>query len=362
VRGRARRRTQHAAAAAAVALALAACSGGARDARDASDASVSTTTAPTTTAAPTTTTTATTAPTTAPTTTAPTTTAPTTTTAPAADRLCPYRGLGTWVDVFDSEPAFQHPAGADPPVDVDALGEMYRRGVRTLYLQVAKDEPRSPGVLANPAHAAEWLRSAHAAGIKVVAWYLPTHRDPALDERRALALARFESGGERFDGIALDIEGTELADVAERNRRLLALVRTLDAAAGDIAIGAIVYPPVATDVLNPALWPEFPWKQVAPHVDVWLPMSYWTYRAADSPWRDAYRYTVENVRRVRAHVGNPQLPVHPIGGIADKATDADHAAFVRAGRDTGAIGVSVYDFHTTVASAWSSLRWPSPSC
>src|SRR5262249_42306272 len=135
----------------------------------------------------------------------------------------------------------------------------------------------------------------------------------------------------------------------------LELARTLHDAAGDTPIGAIVYPPVVFDVLNNTLWPDFPWKQFAPYTDVWLPMAYWTFRSGDSPYRDAYRYTTENIQRVRAHLGQPDAPVHVIGGIADTTTAADYQGFRRAAAEQHAIGYSVYDYETTAPSAWPLL-------
>jgi hypothetical protein len=273
--------------------------------------------------------------------------------------LCAYRDLGAWVDVYDYVPAFAE-NGQVAPVTPDAVEAMRAHGVNTLYLQVAKDDPRSPGIITDEPRATEFLRRAHAAGIKVVAWYLPTHRDHNLDRERVLALARFRAGGETFDGVALDIEGIEAApDVAERNRRLLDLMRTLDSVAGDMPIGAIVYPPVAFDVLNPSLWPDFPWAELAPHVDVWLPMAYWTYRSADSTYRDAHRYVSENVARLRAHIADADAPVHVIGGLAQDMTAADIDGMQRAAREQHALGLSVYDFNTTSPDAWPLLATPS---
>ena len=286
------------------------------------------------------------------------TTAPPKTVASEVD-LCAYRDLGAWVDVYDYVPAFAE-NGQVAPVTPDAIETMRAHGVNTLYLQVAKDDPRSPGIITDEPRAAEFLRRAHAAGIKVVAWYLPTHRDHNLDRQRVLALALFRAGGETFDGVALDIEGIEAApDVAERNRRLLDLMRTLDNAAGDMPIGAIVYPPVAFDVLNPSLWPNFPWAELAPNVDVWLPMAYWTYRSADSTYRDAHRYVSENVERLRAHIADPDTPVHVIGGLAEDMTATDIDGMQRAAREQHALGVSVYDFNTTSPDAWPLLATPS---
>jgi hypothetical protein len=277
---------------------------------------------------------------------------------PAVD-LCPFRGLGTWVDVYDYVPEFAE-KGRVAPVKPDAAAAMRAAGVHTLFLQVAKDDPRSPQTVTNTARAAEFLVRAHAAGLRVVAWYLPTHRDPALDLERALALVHFRAAGQRFDGVALDIEGVDaVPNVAERNNRLVALVDALDRAAGPMPIGAIVYPTVALDVLNPTLWPSFPYRALAPHIDVWLPMAYWTFRHSDSPYRDAWRYITENVVRLRAHLGNPTAPVHVIGGIADTSSPVDDTGMVRAAREQRAIGWSLYDFNTTVPSAWPLLRAPA---
>ena len=128
----------------------------------------STTTSPattTTTAAPTTTTAAPTTTAPRPTTTtaarpaaATTTTAQSITRAPAAAAqvvlgpvtpppprdISVYRGLGTWVDAYDFSPQYQ-PNGAPPPVTPESMDDLAAAGVKTLYLQAAKDDIRSPG-------------------------------------------------------------------------------------------------------------------------------------------------------------------------------------------------------------------------
>jgi hypothetical protein len=291
--------------------------------------------------------------------------APTTTTAEpssAEPDLCAYRGLGTWVDVYDYHPSFVH-EGVAPPVTPASVREMADHGVETLYLQVAKDDPRTPGVVTDERLVGEFLTAAHDVGIKVVAWYLPTHGDQALDIARARAMVTFRTGDHRFDGVALDIEGIDaVADVTERNRRLVELVAELDRVADDLPVGSIVYPPVVFDVLNPSLWPDFPWAELASHTDVWLPMAYWTYRDDGSPYRDAYRYTKENVERMVAHAGAPDAPVHVIGGIGDTSTVADYEGFRQAASDAGAIGFSIYDFATFAPDAWAAVSTAPSSC
>ena len=64
------------------------------------------------------------------------------------------------------------------------------------------------------------LRRAHRHGVQVVAWYLPHFADVDRDLRHVRAMYEFRSRGERFDGIALDLEWTsDVKDPAKRNRR-----------------------------------------------------------------------------------------------------------------------------------------------
>src|SRR5947207_14575968 len=88
------------------------------------------------------------------------------------------------------------------------------------------------------------------------------------------------------------------------------------------------------EVVNPNYWPGFPWRGIAPYYDVWLPMSYWTWRTQQSGYHEGYRYTAENVNRLRADLGLAAAPVHPIGGLSDTATTGDVDGMVRA--DAGA--------------------------
>jgi hypothetical protein len=147
-----------------------------------------------------------------------------------------------------------------------------------------------------------------------------------------------------------------VADVNDRNRRLVEFSRALREALPGRTIGAIVLPPVVLEVVNTGYWPNFPYKEIAPFYDAWMTMGYWTNRKADSGYRDAYRYTKENVDRLRADVGRADLPVHPAGGLGEKTTPADVDAYVRAAIDTHALGGSLYDWRTTAADLWPGLQ------
>ena len=277
-------------------------------------------------------------------------------TPPPPRDLTAYKGLGTWVDAYDFSPQYQT-RGAPPAVTVDSIDDMAAEGVRTLYLQAAKDDARSPGELVNPELLGPMLLRAHARGIRVVAWYLPKFYDVDSDLRRLVAMRDFRADGHGFDGIGVDIEWrADVPDVPTRNARLIELSRRTRQAMGNAALSAIPVPPVVMEVINPKYWPDFPWRELAPFYDVWLPQCYWTFRKQSSGYRDGYRYTEENIRRMRNNLGLPNAPVHALGGTDNRSTDADYRGFVRAAHDTRSLGASIYDWRTTPGSAWPVLR------
>jgi hypothetical protein len=294
-------------------------------------------------------------PSTTPTTTTTTTTSTTTSTtavpltaAAVGPDLGPYRGLGTWIDVYDWSEAFNR--YQEKRVGLADIDAMAAAGVQTLYVQTSKWD--APTDVLEPHRLLPMVARAKERGLSVVAWYLPTFVDPQADMARLMAASRIPG----VDALAVDIESSTLDDVAERNRRLLLISTNLRAALPDVALGAIPYPPVVTDVLNRSLWPSFPWRALAPLYDVWLPMSYQSNRTVASGYRDAYRYTGENIDRMRAALGDPDVPVHTIGGIADETGPPDVAAMHRAAVERGALGGSLYDWRTTAPTLWPALH------
>jgi hypothetical protein len=269
--------------------------------------------------------------------------------APPVERgLDPYAGYGTWVDVYDFAPSYQ--GGGTPAVTAESVDDMVRQGVRTVYLQAAQVDERSPGPVVDPGAVARFLVRAQRAGLRVVGWYLPRLADLDRDLHHLAAIADFEVLGHRFDGVAVDIEWTNgVPDPAARSDRLVELSERLRDENGDDVLGAIVLPPVQIEVVNPSFWPDFPWKELAPAYDVWLPMGYWTERTAASGYQDGRVYTDENVRRIRANLGDEDAPVHAIGGIGDELTPEQATGFVKALTDTEAIGGSIYDWATLSA-------------
>jgi hypothetical protein len=215
----------------------------------------------------------------------------------------------------------------------------------------------------------EFLLRAHQRGLRVVGWYLPEWGDDGSDLERLQAISTFEVLGQRFDGVGVDIEYTaDDLEPEERSRRLVALSQAFDASSGDDAIGAIVLPPVQIEVINEQYWPDFPWREIAPYYDVWMPMSYWSFRRADSGYKDGYTYSEESIRRLRNNIGDQQALVHGVGGIGavdgidDDPTPEEPMAsindlepFSRSLRDTRAIGGSIYDWRALEPAARERL-------
>ena len=275
---------------------------------------------------------------------------------PAARDTSPYEGYGTWVDVFDFSPPY---TGGSPSVTPADLESMAAAGVRTVYLQAARLDDRSPDGLEDRWLLAEFVLEAEAIGLDIVAWYLPKFPGDGTDEDRLAQMSEFEVLGRRFAGIGVDIEWTRDNDDETRSARLIELSAATAAADPETPLGAIVLPPVLIEVVNTAYWPGFPWAEIEPYYDIWLPMSYWSFRTNSSGYKDGYTYNEESIRRLRANIGDPDALVHAIGGIGGidgiddpenpeepLASIEDFEGFLRSLTDTGSIGGSIYDWAT----------------
>jgi hypothetical protein len=292
-----------------------------------------------------TTTTTTTAPPPPPTTTTTTAPPPPLRAAAVGHDLSPYNGLGTWIDVYDWSATY----GKDGAlVDPAAVDQMARMGVQTLYVQTSKWD--APTDVLEPERLLPIIERARLDHLRVVAWYLPTFEDPQRDMARLMAASRLP-----VDALAVDIESLRMKDVGERNRRLVEISTNLRAALPDVALAAIPFPPVAMEVVNPRLWPDFPWAALAPSYDIWMPMSYQTERKPESGYRDGYRYMAENIDRLRAHLGSA-VPVHAIGGVADRTTPDDVEGIYRAALERHVVGGSLYDWRTTSPALWARMQ------
>jgi hypothetical protein len=229
---------------------------------------------------------------------------------------------------------------------------MARHDVRTLFLETSNYQMRQD--IVRPDRVGRFVEAAHANGLQIVAWYVPSFANVALDLRRAWAAIDFRSaGGEQFDSFALDIEARVVRSAPVRSARLVRLARRLRAAEPDLTLGAIVPSPPGMERLS-WFWPGFPFPQLAQSFDVFLPMGYFTYRSRKALFSGAY--TRLNIGLLREWTNDQALPVHAIGGLAQDASPAQVNAFVRAAREGNVIGSSLYDFAGTTATEWRELR------
>lgn len=252
-----------------------------------------------------------------------------------------FSGLATWVDIYDSY--YSNPEAT--------AARIAARGVRTVFAETAND--RSGVDVVQPGPLGRFVDALHAEGVTVVAWYLPGFDKPARDLRRTRAMLRFRTpAGGTFDAVALDIESTRLKNVGLRTRRLLKLSRTLHTEAGETPVAAITYPPRALE-RHVGWWPRFPWGELAPLVDAFVPMAY---SGGGLKGYDAtYGYVARSLRQVRRLVG-PGVPIHAAGGVANRMDAEELRAFADAVADTDVVGWSLYDYETTLQRGWAALR------
>jgi hypothetical protein len=203
----------------------------------------------------------------------------TTTTQPPVDRLAAFRGYGAWWDAYSWSPTFTAANDRQRTLFPADVARLALSGVQTLYLQTANDRAE-PDLLDEPV-LREIVDAARVSGIRVVAWYVPVHRDQGRD------LARLEAPlALGVDGVATDMEVDDEPDVALRNARLVWVSQQFAGRHPEVPFGAITNPPVLYDEINLRWWPDFPYRDLVAHYDVWVPMAYWTQRKGG--WRDAH--------------------------------------------------------------------------
>jgi hypothetical protein len=260
--------------------------------------------------------------------------------------ISPYRGSAGWIDIYDG------PILRDP---LTAIANLQSRDVGTLFLETANYRQPAGVSIVYPVATAQLIDAAHASGIKVVAWYLPSFAGPRRDLRRSLDAIRFTTPlGGHFDSFALDIEANTVKSIALRNARVQKLSRSIRKAVGRrYSLGAIVPDQRSTTASLPSLWPHFPYRRLRPYYDVFLPMSYSSFRGKGADF--VYGYTRANVAYLRSATGDPALPVHVIGGLANKLGASEAQAVIDGARDEAAIGASFYKLRLSGPEDWSAL-------
>ncbi|MEA2581898.1 MAG: hypothetical protein QOE83_2790 [Actinomycetota bacterium] len=261
----------------------------------------------------------------------------------------PFQGLGVWVDVWDST-AWAHPGAA--------INDMAAHGVRTLYLETSNYNRPAP--FADKAGVIAFLDAAKRAHIRVIAWYLPGFVKPSEDVKRSLAAIRFRTpAGNAFTGFGLDIESPAVSNVALRTERLLSESASLRTQAGPSYPLAAIIPQPLGMVHNPTYWPGFPYQNLASTYDVMMPMTYFSWKTHGT--NGAHQIVNQNIELIRQNVGDDQVPIHVIGGIAQESTLEATLGFVRSIRENGIIGASSYTWPGITTGQWKILAGIRPN-
>lgn len=272
-----------------------------------------------------------------------------TTAGPAAADTGPsvsaYRGLGTWIDIYPPRWPWKNPQRT---VDTAVT-----HGVRTLFVETSNYH--TPPAIRYPVRLGQLIDLAHAQGIRVVGWYLPSLLHAGSDLRRIQTAVAFRSPkGGALDSVAVDIESTVVADPVVRTSHLLTLGRYLRAAVGPTyPLGAIIPSPRGMQ-LHPKYWPGFPYANLTDSFDVVLPMDYATYHVHTVA--GAVTYERNSLRILANRLPDPDLPIHAIGGLGPDSGKWMTFAFVKTALAQGVIGASLYDLPTTGTGAWWALE------
>lgn len=264
-----------------------------------------------------------------------------------------FRGLGAWVDVYDY-------AIRDKMDPIEAVDEMSRRGVKTLYLQTGRW--KEPDDIVNVEKVTLFLDRASAKGIAVVGWYLPGFGDMERDIRRSLAVLQFRTpSGSKFSALAPDIETRE--EVSGDRLRFNAGVEEYSQRLREAVSPGTVLAGIVVDAKNneraPNRWSGFPWQAIGRYYDIVMPMAYWTAvkgGACLGAEVDTAQYMRDVVAKTEALMG-VQKPMHLIGGVADCITVGETAGYVGAAKQLGSLGVSVYDFGVTQSNPQRDSIW-----
>jgi hypothetical protein len=195
---------------------------------------------------------------------------------------------------------------------------------------------------------------AHRQGLAVIGWGFPYLYDPVGDAGwTAQAMAWQAPTADRLDGWSADIEtaseGTALSGV--RSAAYLGQVRPH---MGGRPLIATVYPP------NDHWIGIYPYQAMAPYVDAFAPMLYWS---CNEPGDQAAMAIQRLGAMAPVHVIGQAFDMAPYGGRVGSPTPIEIARFLDVARRHGAAGASFWVWQYMTAPEWGALGsypWSRP--
>lgn len=261
-----------------------------------------------------------------------------------ADRVA---GKGLWLTFGD----WHHTP------DAAIVRQARQLGATHIYLEVATSDDGFYGGRALD----NFLPVAHAAGLAVISWVYAGLQRPAADAHILRQVATYVTPtGDRADGLALDLEGVLTPETVARYARL---ARAL---AGPRGLVVAVTDP-------PQYRPTYPFRALAPYVQVFAPMDYWHVVERYYTYAQVYAWVRASVAQVRRRAGRPHAPVQVIAQTYDAFAPSGTGIFSpwphevraadRAAVAAGALGISYYRAATATAAETTviaAFRWPDP--
>ncbi|HET6817163.1 MAG TPA: hypothetical protein VFH66_08065 [Mycobacteriales bacterium] len=189
------------------------------------------------------------------------------------------------------------------------------------------------------------LPQAHRAGLKVIAWDFPTLSDPVADAQRAALVTRGTFAGQKVDGFSPDIE--EIYEgTFDTPRRVAVYLSRVRRDAGSLPIVATVLRPLDGSLSTR------PYRAMAPYVDAFAPMVYWSCTEPGAAALSALR-PLARLRPV--HLIGQSYDMGPEGGRHGLPSAREIWRFLDVARRAGALGASLYVYDQTGPAQWRAL-------
>jgi hypothetical protein len=226
-------------------------------------------------------------------------------------------------------------------------------GLTHVYLEVGS----SNGGFYGRKGADRFLAAAHKAGLKVIGWMLTSLDSVPVDVQLCSSIATYRTpSGDSFDGIAPDVEYNMYADDV---RTFSEILRTR-LGANHLIVG-VIYP------AGSWIGQQHPVAGILSRsFNALAPMAYWHESKDDFTHEDVYRFISKSVADVRAAVGSSTYPVAVIaqgydsfgrnGSGVTSPSGAEALGAISAARDSGAIGLSFFQWGTMTPDEWASLK------
>ncbi|HET7310575.1 MAG TPA: hypothetical protein VFJ17_04555 [Mycobacteriales bacterium] len=246
-------------------------------------------------------------------------------------RVDPMRGKGMWLTTW-----------ADTHIDLSRVVAQARAaGLHQLWIRTGGSTSGWYGAR----FLDRLLPQAHRAGLKVIAWDFPTLSDPVADAQRAALVTRGTFAGEKVDGFSPDIE--EIYEgTFDTPRRVAVYLSRVRRDAGDLPIVATVLRPLDGNLSTR------PYRAMAPYVDAFAPMVYWSCTEPGAAALSALR-PLSRLRPV--HLIGQSYDMGPEGGRHGMPTAREIWRFLDVAKRAGALGASLYVYDQTGAAQWRAL-------